>query len=328
MRKIGFTTSIPVEVILAAGCIPVDLNNIFITGSDPVKYIDTAESHGFPRSTCAWIKGIYSAILDFDDMDMIISVVEGDCSNTRALSEVLAMKGVKSVSFSYPSSARYEALKYEIDNLMNFFGVTRDECLKVKRRLDDVRKKLSHLDMLTWQENLATGFENHLWQVSASDFGSDVDRFEKSLDEEILKIEKRQPREEGARIGYIGVPPICADIYDFIEETGGRVVYNEVQRQFTMAHGIGSEDLTKVYLDFTYPYSLEGRLRDIKEQIRIRGLNGIIHYTQAFCFRGIEDMVIRNALEVPVLTLEGDKPGELDARTKLRIESFIDMISE
>ena len=31
MNTIGFTTSIPVEIILAAGKIPVDLNNIFIT---------------------------------------------------------------------------------------------------------------------------------------------------------------------------------------------------------------------------------------------------------------------------------------------------------
>ena len=37
MNKIGFTTSIPVEIILAAGKIPLDLNNIscFRTGQTP-----------------------------------------------------------------------------------------------------------------------------------------------------------------------------------------------------------------------------------------------------------------------------------------------------
>jgi len=58
----------------------------------------------------------------------------------------------------------------------------------------------------------------------------------------------------------------------------------------------------------------------------LRELDGIIHYTQSFCFRGIEDIVIRKELNIPVLTLEGDRPGNLDARTRLRLEAFIDML--
>jgi hypothetical protein len=34
LKKVAFTTSIPVEVIFAAGMIPVDLNNVFITGEN------------------------------------------------------------------------------------------------------------------------------------------------------------------------------------------------------------------------------------------------------------------------------------------------------
>ncbi|RLB69432.1 MAG: 2-hydroxyacyl-CoA dehydratase, partial [Deltaproteobacteria bacterium] len=33
--KIGITSTIPVEVVLAAGHTPCDLNNIFISASDP-----------------------------------------------------------------------------------------------------------------------------------------------------------------------------------------------------------------------------------------------------------------------------------------------------
>ncbi len=117
-------------------------------------------------------------------------------------------------------------------------------------------------------------------------------------------------------------------IYDFIETCDARVVYNEVQRQFTLVDAIGDNDIVEEYRQFTYPYSLNGRLEDIKKNIKLREIDGIIHYAQAFCFRGIEDIVIRNEIGVPVLTLEGDGPGEIDARTKLRIESFIDMIAE
>lgn len=326
MKKVGFTTSVPVEVIFAAGYTPVDLNNIFITAPNPSGLVEMAESHGFPRSACSWIKGMYSAIIDSGDIDILIAVVEGDCANGRALLEVLERKGLKCVPFSYPNSRKYNLLQDEILGLCQFLGIELTGCKKVKNELDDVRKRLIYLDELTWKHNKATGFENHIWQVSSSDFNGDYGIFAQDLDKQILSIENRTPKEESKRMGYMGVPPINGDIYDFIETLDARVVYNEVQRQFTMADSIGVEDIVKVYRNFTYPYSLEGRLRDIKNQIKKREIHGMIHYAQAFCFRGIEDIIIKEELEIPVLTIEGDRPGSLDQRTKLRIEAFIDML--
>jgi benzoyl-CoA reductase/2-hydroxyglutaryl-CoA dehydratase subunit BcrC/BadD/HgdB len=37
-------------------------------------------------------------------------------------------------------------------------------------------------------------------------------------------------------------------------------------------------------------------------------------------------MIIRRKLPWPVLTLEGDKPSPLDARSKIRLEGFIEML--
>ena len=54
---IGMTTSVPIEVILAAGQTPVDLNNLFITDPDPYSLVAEAEAEGFARSLCSWIKG-------------------------------------------------------------------------------------------------------------------------------------------------------------------------------------------------------------------------------------------------------------------------------
>jgi len=42
MKRVGFTTTIPVEIIFAAGKIPVDLNNVFITDEDPSAMADFA----------------------------------------------------------------------------------------------------------------------------------------------------------------------------------------------------------------------------------------------------------------------------------------------
>src|SRR5690554_1573157 len=76
MGKIGFTTTIPVEVVYAAGKEPVDLNNIFIGHFDPGSLLDSAERDGFPRSSCGWIKGIYSSLIEQSDIECIIGVVE------------------------------------------------------------------------------------------------------------------------------------------------------------------------------------------------------------------------------------------------------------
>jgi benzoyl-CoA reductase/2-hydroxyglutaryl-CoA dehydratase subunit BcrC/BadD/HgdB len=80
------------------------------------------------------------------------------------------------------------------------------------------------------------------------------------------------------------------------------------------------------YLRYTYPYGIFARLEDIKREIKRRKIKGIIHYVQAFCYRVIEDVILRETLDVPVLTIEGDLPKVLDTRTKLRLEAFIEML--
>lgn len=327
MEKVGLTTTIPVEVLFAAGVKPIDLNNIFVVSGKGREYIEKAELDGFPRNLCSWIKGLYSVALE-NEIDKIIGVVEGDCSNTGALLEVWEMKGLKIYPFAFPQNRDIEALKKEINNLMRAFHVSMDQVNEIKRELYKIRKKVEYLDELTWKYNKASGFENHLWQVSCSDFNGDYNKFCSDLENAINEIEKRDPKKQEVRLGYIGVPPIFMDIYDVIEEFEGRVVYNEVQRAFSLSGFEENDSIYQMYLKFSYPYGINYRLNDIKEQIRLRELDGIIHYVQSFCYRGIEDIIVKNKLDIPVLTIEGDLPGKVDARTRLRIESFIDMLRD
>ena len=326
MSKIGITTSVPVEVLIASGNVPVDLNNIFVTDNDMQQNVELAEIDGFPRSICAWIKGIYASVMYNKGINKVIGVVEGDCSNTRGLIEVLKQKNIETIPFAFPNERDYKLLDKNIETLCQVLGTTKDDAIEVKRELDKIREKVAYLDYLTWKEHKVTGFENHIWQVSCSDFNQDYKLFDKNLEEFIREAKDRVPDKKKIRLGYIGVPPIFVELYDFVQEFDAKVLYNEVQRQFTMGDGIGNDDITKVYLDYTYPYDINGRLKDIKNNIKLRELDGIIHYTQAFCYRGIEDIIIKDSLDVPVLTIEGDRPSKLDARTKLRIESFIDML--
>jgi benzoyl-CoA reductase/2-hydroxyglutaryl-CoA dehydratase subunit BcrC/BadD/HgdB len=326
VQKIGFTTSIPVEVIFAAGFVPVDLNNVFITSPKSGELIDKAEKDGFPRNTCGWIKGIYSAILQTIDINTIVGVVEGDCSNTKALLEVLEQKNIKCIPFAYPYSKDYNELKLQIDRLIEHLTTDMESVLNVKHNLDEIRLLIKRIDELSYIENKATGFENHIWQVSSSDFNGNYTIFKEEISKAITEIEKRKPMQSSPRLAYVGVPPIIGDMYDYIESIGARIVFNEIQRQFTMIHGVAQNDIVQIYLDYTYPYDLMTRIADIKRQIKMRQIDGVIHYVQSFCFRGIEDIIIRKELGVPVLTFEADRPSNLDARSKLRIEAFVDML--
>ena len=320
--KIGFTTSLPVEVILAAGHTPIDLNNIFVTG-DARKYVEAAEFDGYPRNICSWIKGLYSVALQ-NHIDTVVGVVEGDCSNTQSLMATLQDKGVRVLPFSFPHSRDRQRLVEEITRFEALFDVDHAAVMAMKRRLDGIRAKLVMLDELTWCEHKVTGLENHLWLVNSSDFQGDPDTFESRLDTFLMEARQREPIQAQFHFAYLGVPPIITDLYDFLMESGVHVVFNEIQRQFAMPYL--EEDIVEQYLRYTYPYSIFHRLDDIKSELDKRGVDGVINYAQSFCHRQIDGILIKKAIDLPILMVEGDAPGPLDARTKLRIESFLDML--
>jgi len=325
LGRIGITTTVPVEVILASGNIPVDLNNVFVTSGRGDDFIKAAERDGYPRNVCAWIKGMYGEFAYETDIDRVIAVTQGDCSNTHALMETLQLKGVDTIPFAYPYNRDSEALLREISRFAAYLGTDLGTAERVRRELEPLRRKLDRLDDMTWQDNRVSGKENHTWLVSSSDFNGDSINFERELDEFLVTAAERNPYDESCRLGYIGVPPILDNLYDVIAEYGARVVFNEVQRQFSMPERGGS--LVDQYLSYTYPYSVFHRLDYIQREIPKRGITGIIHYVQSFCHRHIEDLVVRNKVDVPVLTIEGESPGKVDARTKIRIQAFIEMLS-
>ncbi|MCL2064864.1 MAG: 2-hydroxyacyl-CoA dehydratase [Candidatus Cloacimonetes bacterium] len=352
--NIGFTTSFPVEIVFAAGCRPIDLNNIFIQ-TYPSILVRKAELASFPRNICAWIKGMYAVIneksnrgnstsqktqinskliksydstvnIEMPTLQTIIGIVQGDCSNTHSLMDILKDEGKNIISFSYPFDRDRDFLNTEITKLEAYFNISRSETQKMKQKLDQIRKKLILLDEMTWKTNQITSYENHKWLVSSSDFNSDYEEFSSDLDIFLEKAKIRKPFQKRIRLGYVGVPPILDDLYSFIEDCGARVVFNEVQRQFSMFYL--AEDIVEQYRRFTYPYSIFERIEDIKKAIIDRELKGLLCYTQSFCHRQLDVITLKKHLDLPILQIEGDQPNKLDARTKLRIESFIEMISE
>lgn len=325
MRKIGITTTVPVEVLLAAGYQPVDLNNLFISHPDPESVVSQAERAGFPQNSCAWIKGIYAACLE-EGIEEVLGVTTGDCSNTLMLLEVLRWKGVKVIPFPYPESQDPNAMKSALEGLALRLNTSLEKAEQESLKLLPIRELAERLDRLTWEAALVSGGENHLWLVSTSDFNGDTGLFHRRLKDFVCSALTRKPYPaDMLRIAYIGVPPVYApELYPFIESQGGRVVFNEVQRQFSMPGPRCS--LEEMYSRYTYPYSVYDRARDIKEQIELRQIDGVIHYVQAFCHRGIADIIFRHMLPAPVLTLEGNTDFCLTHHARTRIEAFMDMV--
>jgi len=322
--RVGFTTTIPVEILYAGGRAPVDLNNVFILADRPQEYIRQAESDGFPRNCCGWIKGIYGVALRHG-FRQVVAVTQGDCSFTQALMEVLQHRGVSVVPFAFPFDRDPQALSLELAKMADRFGTTLRESERWKKRLDSVRRLAHEIDRLTWEEGKVTGEENHKWLVACSDFEGDPDGYARRAETFLEEAADRPGRRGAVPVAFVGVPPIVSGLHACFEEAGARVVLNEVQRQFSMPRLAPS--LVEQYLAYTYPYSIFERLRDIRTEVARRGARGVVHYVQSFCFRQIEDILLREEVGVPVLTLEGESPGSVDERTRIRIQAFVEMLA-
>lgn len=325
VTTIGITTTVPAEILLAAGLTPVDLNNVFISDPDPERLVTVAERDGFPMNCCTWIKGIYGVCVE-RAIDTILCVTTGDCSNTVMLMEVLRLRGLNVIPFAYPDHPDVAATYGALEALASTLGTTLQAAEEVRDQLEGVRMLAEGLDRLTWSDGLVSGWENHYWLVSTSDFVGDHEEYERRLGALLHEARGRKPYSDTMlRLAYIGVPSVFGnDLYRFVETQEARVVFNEIQRQFAMPNR--GSCLAEQYTHYTYPYSISGRLNDIIPQLGLRQVDGVIHYVQAFCHRGIGDIIFRRHIGLPILTLEGNNEYVLTQHLQTRVEAFIDMI--
>jgi len=322
---IGITTTIPQEVLLAAGLQPVDLNNLFVADHNPDRLIDIAERAGFPQNCCAWIKGIYGVAME-RGIEKVLCVTTGDCSNTLMLKEVFKLRGLRVIPFAFPEYPDPSQMQQHLEALSVGLGTSLAKAEEWRKKLAEARRLAHELDRLTWQQGVASSRENHFWLVSSSDFNQDYRRYEQELGRLVTEVRQRQPYpDEMLRLAYIGVPPVFAtDFYSYLERLGARVVFNEIQRQFAMP--APGNSLAEQYSNYTYPYSIFDRLADITNELERRRVDGVMHYVQAFCHRGIGDIIFRQRIAHPMLTLEGNADFLLTQHLRTRIEAFLDML--
>jgi len=326
-RTVGITTSVPVEVLLAAGAVPVDLNNRFMASGRAPERVELAERRGFPRNVCAWVKGLYGTVIE-EGIRTVVGVTQGDCSLTHALLEVLQTEGVEVIPFEFPYSRDAGALEREIARFEERFGVSRDGSEKAREGLAPLRRDLAEVDR-RMGAGLGPGLaaRAHALLLSGSDFGGgDPGPF-------AIEVKAFLDEAEGAagksadrpRLALAGIPPIVDDLFEHVERLGARVVLSEMPREFAMSRP--AESIVSQYLAYTYPYDIFHRLSGLLNETTERSARAIVHYVQSFCFRGVHDRLLREGAGVPVLTLECDRPGALDGRSVTRLEAFMETLA-
>ena len=176
--KVGLTTTIPVEVVLAAGLTPVDLNNLFIVDPGARARVARPKPPASPAPSAPGSRGFTPPCRTIPRFAAVIVACQGDCSYTQALGEILEAEGQEVVHFKFPYPRNREQLAREIHTLMARLGADPDGVARVQARLAPLRQQLRRLDRLTWETGQVSGEENFLCLISSSDFASDLAAYE------------------------------------------------------------------------------------------------------------------------------------------------------
>ena len=317
---VGITALVPPEMIYGAGWYPTDVNN-WIPGSD-----------ARPRSKlCAWTASWREAILKGEiALDALVVVAGGDCHNALADGQAAARKVPRTHFFFYPFDGDTGYLKEQLTALEAFLarGRVSEAVRSHKRRAIEkvaAAKRLGlRLDRAR-SDGRADPERTFKLLVSFSDLEGDPVGFERKVREALAKA-GRQPAMAGPRVALIGVPPIYRDFHHVCAEAGLQVVFDELPYEFLRLGGKETGSLARSYSTYTFARPVECRLDFLERELKKRKVDGVIHYAQFTCHHLLEDGMLRERLGWPMLTVQGDLPGETPAQIRLRLEAFGELL--
>jgi benzoyl-CoA reductase/2-hydroxyglutaryl-CoA dehydratase subunit BcrC/BadD/HgdB len=303
-KKIAITALVPPELIFACSCEPFDVNNV-IPGS-----------RKYPRNKlCAWT-AIWQEMLSKREIniDSLIVVAGGDCHNALVDGQKVSMSGIPTHFFFYPFDGDPDYLESQLYKLSDFLGniVSPEkpgqirELKKLGRKIDKERAdgKISSSDAFRIM-------------ISFSDLMGDLDKCR-----EAISSIKKQKIDLHNRVALIGVPPIFHDFHDVAQSLGLAVIFDELPFEFISHSGTDIHEIACDYCDYTFARPLDFRIKFLQEELEKRKVEGVIHYTQFACHHMLEDDILRSKLDYPMLTIQGDLPGNTPEQIKLRLEAF------
>ncbi len=308
VSKIGITALVPPELIFACGGEPFDVNNVI------------PASRKYPRNKlCAWT-AIWKEMLIKKEIaiDSLIVVAGGDCHNALVDGQNVAMSGLPTHFFFYPFDGDPEYLESQLYRLSGFLGDVQypekaGEIMELKKLGQTIDKKRSC--------GKISSAEAFSVLISFSDLRGDIDGFRRA----ITSI-KESDFEINNRVALIGVPPIYYDFHEVAQSLGLQVVFDELPYEFLSHGGTDIKEMARDYCNYTFARPLGFRINFLREELEKRKVDGVIHYTQFACHHMLEDEIFREELDYPMLTLQGDLPGNTPQQIKLRLEAFREML--
>lgn len=323
-RRVGIFSTMPQEVLWAAGLIPVDVNNLFIGSQDPAALIRLADHSGLPRTVCAWTRGLWGAVLA-SGLKRVVTVAQGDCSNNAGLSHALRLQGIRVIPFRYPLAQEdpQRALGMELQRLAVAVGTEMSSAVRIFSQFAGIRSALAALETAGVRGQLPGSLVRRLL-LTSTDMASDPHRFASSLDD-ALRLRGRPSSARRVRLAVFGVPTSLRNLPEVLDEVG-RCVLWETESDFAMIPPVRS--LEAQYLRYAYPYGIARRLPRFVQAATGRRVDAVVRYQQAFCHHNLESPAVESILSRwPCFVLEGDTPGEVGARDRLRLEAFFGQLT-
>ena len=307
--KIAITALVPPELIFACGGEPFDVNNVI-----PI-------SKKTPRNKlCAWTAIWQEMLVKREQkIDSLIVVAGGDCHNALVDGQKAAMSGIPTHFFFYPFDGDAGYLESQLYKLRDFLGNI--EYPEKFREIKKLKKTGLQIDKKRLSGKISSTDAFRI-MVSFSDLRGDLNDFQKAIAEV-----KENYIELNNRVALIGVPPIYHDFHEVAQSLDLQIVFDELPHEFIRHSGINLEEVARDYSDYTFARPLDFRIGFLQKELEKRKVDGIIHYTQFACHHTLEDEVMREKLDYPMLTLQGDMPGKTPEQIKLRLEAFREMIA-
>jgi hypothetical protein len=301
---------VPPELVYGCGQTPLDLNN-FVPDSECV-----------PRGKlCAWTASWRDALLNGDiQVDRLVVVAGGDCHNALVDGQRVAMKGIPTHYLFYPFDGREDEMRDQLASLEAFLGGVTDR--SALERVAEVKDLCIQLDVARCRGRVlgSTTF-NHLIQLC--DLGGDPERFGSSVQRALEDTPHEVP---DIRIALVGVPPIYPDFHQVCESFGMQVVFDELPWEFARMGGRTLDVMARNYAGYTFARDMGYRFEALERELDRRRVEGIVHYTQYACHHVLEDEVLRQRFDLPLLTVQGDLPRRCPAQDRLRLEAFSELL--
>lgn len=308
MKKIGITALVPPELIFSCGAAPFDVNNVI------------PASRKYPgNKLCAWT-AIWKEMLVKKEIkiDSLVVVAGGDCHNALVDGQKAAMSGIPTHFFFYPFDGDTSYMESQLHRLSRFLGGIRSP--DMFKEIAELKKQGKILDNKRCRGKFSSSDAFRIL-ISFSDLAGDLAGFSRTisvLEEKDIDIRNR--------VALIGVPPIYHDFHEIAQSIGLHIVFDELPYEFIRHGGCDIKEIARDYCDYTFARPLEFRIDFLKKELKRRRVDGVIHYTQFACHHMLEDEVLREKLDHPVLTIQGDLPGNTPQQIILRLEAFREML--